>query len=257
MTKLFTSLRLALLATVSVTSLASCQLYFGNEDDVGPGVEPGFPCAANAECAAGCYCSDAGVCEEAGFCATDADCPPNHVCDERNSCVPNTCGTNADCGTGAICQDGACVNTCTCTSDSEAQDKLNTADAHCDEGSETCIPGADPAGLCNSEITCNERPPSCPVGEVPLVLDGCYTTLCRAIAQCEGAPACEAIQHFEDCAPRADPAGSNDCQVVATGTNCTTPGGGLCQPGDTNCTCQNFQFHSCATKASGLVPENP
>jgi hypothetical protein len=255
MTKLFSSLRLAMLALVSVTTIAGCQLYFGEEDGGGGGgTEPGFPCsgetadAANAQCAAGCYCSAEGVCEEAGFCGVDADCPEGYTCDDRSSCVPNTCESNAECGTGNICQDGQCVATCTCTNDAEAQAVLG-ADSHCDENLSTCIPGADPAGACVGEVTCNERAPNCGEGTVPLILDGCYTGSCRAIAQCEAAPVCESMQHLTDCSSRVD-----DCFVVATGTNCTTPGGGICNPGDTNCTCENFEFHSCETRLA--VPEN-
>lgn len=254
MKKLVPSLHTALLALVSVTTLASCQLYFGESDDSGGGgTEPGFPCSDNAECAAGCYCSQDSVCEEAGFCGTDADCPEGFHCDDRSSCVPNTCESNAECGTGSICDDGQCVATCTCTSDAEAQAGLGTTDAHCDENLSTCIPGLDPAGYCASEVTCNERPPTCGEGTTPLVgADGCYTGECKAIAQCEAAPVCEHLQHLSDCGARSAEGG--DCFVVATGTNCTKPGGGICNPGDSDCTCENFQFHSCETRLA--VPEN-
>jgi hypothetical protein len=248
MTKLFTSLRYALLAAASVTTLAGCDLYFGESEGGGrPGAqEPGFSCTDNADCAAGCYCGANSTCEEAGFCTTNEDCAEGFVCDDRGSCVPATCSADAECQTGEVCQDGTCTATCVCTTDTQAQDLLGTSDAYCDEARETCHLGVDPAGYCTGALTCNEKPPTCDVGTTPLIADGCYTGECKAIAQCEAAPACEELQHLEDCQGR--PA---ECSVVATGTNCTTPGGGICQPGDTNCTCENFTFHSCETAGGG------
>ena len=83
MKKLFPSLRTAMLAAVSVTALASCQLYFGESDDDfggGGGVEPGFACAEDTDCAAGCFCGASNTCEEAGFCTSDADCAEGQFC---------------------------------------------------------------------------------------------------------------------------------------------------------------------------------
>jgi len=243
MTKLLASLRFALLAAASVTLLASCELYFGESDDGGGGggTEPGFACTDNAECAAGCFCGPSGTCEEAGFCTSTDECPEGYICDDRNSCVPATCAADAECDTGEVCDNGTCTATCVCTTDTQAQDLLGTSDAYCDESRETCHLGADPAGYCTGAVTCNEKPPVCAVGTTPLIgADGCYSGECRAIAQCEAAPSCEELQHLADCQVRA-----SDCSVVATGTNCTKPGGGICNPGDSDCTCENFTFHSC------------
>ena len=248
MTKLFASLRFACLAALSVTTLASCELYFGASDDnpSGPS-QPGFACEDNADCAAGCYCGAAGTCEEAGFCTTNEDCAEGFICDDRGSCVPATGSADIECQTGEVCQDGACTATCVCTTDTQAQDLLGTTEAYCDEARETCHFGLDPAGYCVGTLTCNEKPPVCGVGTTPLILDGCYTGACNNILQCEAPPVCEELQHFEDCSAR-----SGECSSVATGTNCTTPGGGLCQPGDSNCTCENFTFHSCETTTGGI-----
>ena len=250
MTKLFSSLRLAMLAALSVTTLASCELYFGDSDDDGGGGgnEPGFACGNNADCAAGCYCGAEGTCEEAGFCTSDEECADGFVCDERNSCVPSSCSSDAECDTGEVCDNGTCTATCVCTSDSQAQDQLGTTDAYCDESRETCHYGADPAGTCAGAVTCNEKAPKCDEGTVPLVgSDGCYTGECRAIAQCGELPACEAYQHETDC-------GGAACTIVSTGINCTKPDGTACQSGDAGCTCEDFRFNSCETPTA--VPEN-
>lgn len=248
----FPSLRTAILAAVSVTTLAGCQLYFGEENGGGGGfVEPGFACVEDDDCAAGCFCGEDGTCEEAGFCTEDSQCADGFTCDEaRGSCEPTTCTTSAECPAGQSCQDGQCTATCSCTNDTQAIDQ---GFGYCDESRETCEPGVDPAGLCTGEVTCNEQQPNCEVGTTAAILDGCYTGGCLAIAQCNAPPVCENLQHVEDCEARST-GSAPDCLIVATGTNCTKPDGSICNPGDTNCTCQNFQFHSCDTR--GAVPEN-
>jgi len=266
--------KLGFAVTVAMTSmLAGCELYFDGHDNddhwnycgsdgyydcwgddctwvasgcpIGPGpgpVEPGFSCEDSSDCAAGCYCDENGLCEEAGFCTTDADCGRGYECNEdRASCEPippqPTCDSDAACPAGQICDAGSCTATCACTNDSEA---IAGGYGYCDESRGTCMTGSDPAGTCAGDLTCNAPEPSCAAGEVPLVLDGCYTGACRAISSCGETPSCEALGHESDCLNRAA-----DCSAVYTGTNCRKPDGSACQAGDQNCVCQNFSFYTC------------
>jgi hypothetical protein len=279
MTKLFTSLRVATLAAISVGTLAGCEMYFGEESEswdycgadgyyscegdnctwvsstCPDGTQTGLPCADDNECAAGCYCDEAaGVCVEGGFCTQDSDCGEGLECDEeRSSCEEPetpTCDGNEDCAAGSTCQDGHCVATCVCESDQEAQQ--NGFD-FCDEARETCMTGVDPAGSCAGEITCNTNPPVCPEGEVPSSLDGCWTGSCRAIAQCDVTPDCNRLQQENECLARATTVPEQpppDCSAVYTGINCTKPDGSACQAGDSGCTCADFRFNSCTTRTS-------
>jgi hypothetical protein len=241
--------------------LGGCELYFGHDEEswtycdqeglhscVGedcylesrtcPTADPGgYSCASNEDCAAGCFCGPDGTCVEQGFCTSSDECPDGFHCDDRQSCVPDTCSADEACPTGQICDNGACLSTCECASDAEAQ---AAGYGYCDEATSTCYPGADPAGSCGGAVTCDQNGPNCPQGEVPLILDGCFTGECRAIAQCDATPACERLDNQTDCSAR-----SADCAIVSTGVNCTKPDGSACQPGDTNCTCESFRFHSC------------
>lgn len=278
MTKLFTSVRLAALAALSVGTLAGCELYFGGDEGgdnwdycgadgrytcqgdncewVSPDCDgpSATACTSDEQCAAGCYCDEAsGVCVEGGFCTTDADCPDGTVCDQsRSSCeVPEgtPCNVDTDCASGEVCTNGVCTATCVCGSDAEAQ---ANGFGFCDEATSTCKTGEDPAGTCIADeatITCNIKQPNCPAGETALAKDGCYTGECRAISQCGIAVACPELQDLTDCQNE-----NVRCAVVATGTNCKKPDGTLCQPGDTNCTCDNFSFERCEDRA-GAVPD--
>ena len=107
---------------------------------------------------------------------------------------------------------GGCVTTCKCTSDADA---IKQGAGWCDETRGTCMPGTDPAGACTGAVICTTAPPACPENQVPLVKDSCFTGACRAIAACEAAPVCKALQHQDDCASR-----SADCSAVFTGHNC-------------------------------------
>jgi hypothetical protein len=270
MTKLITPL-----LVLSLAALTGCELYFGghhngdrwnycandgyyvcNGDEctwAGPRCpdDPSYTCDSNDDCAAGCYCSADGVCEEAGFCGSQADCPEGFYCEiERSSCVPESCTDSDQCDAGEYCtENGACEASCTCTTDAEAQ---AAGWGHCDEARGTCEP-TPVAGTCGGASTCNIAEPTCAPGEVALIADGCYTGSCSAIAACDVAPTCAALQHEADCL------GANtSCSSVYYGINCTTPGGTACTAGDANCTCQSFQYADCRDRTSSMmVFENP
>jgi len=282
MTKLLKSLGLTL-AMASAVTLAGCELYFGNSGDdssdnwsycgsdgfyrctgndcnwVGATCPPdgsgsggsngsGYECTSSTDCAAGCYCAS-GTCEEGGFCGSDGDCGAGYHCNtDRSSCEPNptqpTCGADADCPTGQVCDttQGTCTATCTCTTDAGA---VQQGFGWCDETRNTCMTGEDPAGSCGGTSTCTTAKPSCPDNQVPLILDGCYTGACQAIATCDATPACTELGHEDDCLGR-----KTDCSAVYTGLNCKKPDGSACHAGDTGCTCASFVFNSCAAKGT-------
>jgi len=203
--------------------------------------DPNYTCETNEDCAAGCYCAD-GVCEEAGYCGTNEDCPDGYHCDDkRDSCVPDACTTSADCDTGQYCNEGSCTASCTCTTDAEAQ---SAGFGYCDETRGTCEP-PNSAGSCGGAVTCNQIPTSCGDGQVPQILDGCYTGSCVAITSCDVTPVCGSLQHEGDCLGR-----TADCTSVYTGINCTNSSGTTCTAGSTGCTCETFQFASCRTRTA-------
>jgi len=269
MTKTLASLRLAILAALSVATLAGCELYFGDGNNgdswtycgsdgyyvcsgdncewagatCPDGSGSGFSCTDDTDCAAGCFC-DNGTCNEAGFCTTDEDCADGFHCDDRSSCVPDTCASDADCTAGSFCNNGTCETTCVCETDADAQ---AAGFGYCDENRSTCLPGSDPAGSCGGTVTCNINAPQCAEGEVALILDGCYTGACKAIAQCDVTPGCSSLAHENDCLGRSTGTGA-DCSAVYTGLNCTKADGTACQSGDAGCTCASFVFNSCTTR---------
>lgn len=275
--------KLGFAACLAMTSmLAGCELYFDGHDNddhwnycgsdgyydcygdscsyvasscpVNTGTQPpGYDCSTSTDCAAGCYCTN-GTCEEAGFCGTDADCGKGYHCNtDRASCEPNpptpVCTSDANCGAGQICDNGSCSDTCTCASDAEA---TQGGYGWCDEGRGTCMPGSDPAGQCAGDITCPTAAPNCAEGQVPLILNGCYTGECRAITACGETPACDALDHEQDCLNR-----NTDCSAVYTGTGCHKPDGSACHAGDQNCTCTNFSFHSCEPRTMAHALMDP
>ncbi len=241
-----------------------------------PGGPSGYYCSTDNQCASGCYCDETtGTCTEAGFCSTDADCGAGLTCDCSNSCVPagtetRSCGTTCQetgCPSGMSCaNDGTCLpNGPACTDDSvcAAGCYCNTtsgfceetgictsnadcpADQHCDTDRSTCVPGAPPppppppTPSCAGTITCSFGAPTCAPGEVPLILDGCYTGACAPLASCTEAPVCAVLNTETNCLGRAD------CTAVYAGQNCTRPDGSACTMGDTGCTCETFSFDHC------------
>lgn len=252
MTKLLNSFSL-LVAAGALSTLAGCELYFGNDHSsdqwnycgsdgfyqcngdncewvsptcptgTGSGTGQGsngsgFECSSNTDCAAGCYCTN-GVCEEGGFCATDTDCGPGYHCDtNRSSCEPdptNACTTDADCTTaGQFCA----TDTHTCTQ-------------------ATCA--------VSTTVTCNTAAPQCPAGSVPLEYNGCYTGGCEVAATCSSPASCQYLNTEGDCT------GRTDCAPTYTGLNCTHTDGSACQSGaDPDCHCESFVYASCVDKTA-------
>lgn len=210
----------------------------------------GYSCTSNSNCASGCYCSASGVCTEGGFCTKDADCGPGYHCDpSRSSCEPNTppstCQYDNQCPQGQYCspQTNTCTATCTCTTDQQA---IAGGFGWCDVSRMTCLPGQNPAGTCagDASSTCTTAPPSCPPGQVGLLLDGCWTGQCHDIATCNLPPVCTHLNDEPDCLSRTD------CSAVYNGLNCKKPDGTICHSGDTNCTCAQYVFASCAKKGA-------
>ena len=267
MNKLLSTVGVAI-AVATISLLAGCQLYFGSSGSSGggggggggggsggsigsgsDGMPPGAQCSMNTQCAAGCFCAN-GVCTEGGFCAGDKDCGTGFHCDTaRSSCIPNAgCTADAQCKQGSACdtKSGACNTTCLCTNDADA---VKAGFGWCDEARSTCMAGTDPAGMCLGVVSCTAQAPTCADNQVPLVKDGCFTGKCRAIAECEGAPACPALQHQDDCDAR-----TTDCTSVFLGHNCR---GTTCGTTNTDCVCDSYTFAACDVKGSvTIIPGN-
>lgn len=243
MTKLLYAFSFALVAA----TVAGCDLYYGNNGSGGGSSGSGYSCGSNADCASGCYCQN-GTCTEGGFCATDADCGSGYHCDTmRSSCVPNPppmkCDYDNQCPQGSYCSPATntCTMTCTCMNDSDA---IAGGFGWCDTTRDTCLPGQNPAGTCAGDYatTCTNTPPQCPLGSVPLLIDGCANGNCQVFGMCNLPPVCSHINDETDCL------GRTDCSGIYDGLNCTKPDGTACHSGDTNCTCTSYIFAGCAAK---------
>jgi len=262
-----------LVAAIASTALAGCQLYFGEDheneqwtycgsdgyyvcDDSdcywqgtecpagantgSGGMTGGFECNTSNDCAAGCYCGN-GTCEEAGFCTQDSDCGNGYTCNEsRSSCEPDitaSCTDDSNCPSGSYCDGGTCTASCGCMTDGDA---TGQGYGYCDEDRATCMPGDDPSGTCTGAVTCNLGRPSCPAGQVALIVDGCYSGECTAIASCGEAPGCNAYTNESDCQA------ATGCQLSYTGIDCRMPDNSPCQAGSTSCTCYGgYTFAAC------------
>jgi hypothetical protein len=98
--------------------------------------------------------------------------------------------------------------------------------------------GENPNGECAGDVTCNTAAPACAEGQVPLILDGCYTGQCGDITSCAEAPTCSSYQHQDDCT-------TGSCTVISIGHDCTKPDGSACTAGDSDCTCASFTYGGC------------
>jgi hypothetical protein len=128
-----------------------------------------------------------------------------------------------------------------CASDSDC---AVDADRHCIAGWSSC--GYVYPASCAGTVTCTEPKPTCPAGQVPLIstsrYDGyaCYTGACSPTDQCTSRPPCANINDEANCIARR-------CIAVYNGINCHRPDGSVCHSGDTNCTCQSFEFAKCSS----------
>ena len=273
-----------LVATMAATTLAGCQLYFGedegnggdawtycgqdgyyecNENDcywrgpdcpagMGSGsgsggqVPGGYECKDSTDCAAGCYCSN-GVCEEAGFCTQDSDCGNGYVCNTmRSSCEPtNTPPPPTSCTTDYDCAAGSYCNPATLQ-----------CEATC-----SCMTDAD-AKSQNFDY-CDEGRATClpgidPAGDCAgavtcnIVRPSCPEGSVALISEgcytgnCMAINSCATAPSCSAFGNETDCFNDTDCNVSYTGINChNTMTGTSCTANSTNCTCDSYQFASC------------
>lgn len=146
------------------------------------------------------------------------------------------CETNDQCAAGCFCSDGWCEETGFCDQYTTCTDGLT-----CDDRG-TCVPTPEPEVTCQSEVLCDEAAPICPAGTTPAIENGCYTGQCMAKEDCpDGAPfACSDFNDLEDTC-----LASPICEAVYKGVNCTSDDGSACTAGDTDCTCESFEYDRC------------
>ena len=217
---------------------ASCVPKGGDGKDGGGG-ESGR-CEANDDCPLGSYCDgDTGSCFDSDTCRS-RDCQVGYVCDDRDTCVPETCSAHDDCSTGSYCdsESQTCVPTELC------EDGECPAEGYeCDFTRDTCVPETEHPGSCDGEILCEDEPPACSEGETPLIRDGCYTGECLEVERCDVPPRLRCEGADETQCIEAD-----HCRDVYAGFDCTTDDGAACQPGDSGCYCERFEFDRCEAR---------
>ncbi len=230
MKKLLNSLTL-LVAVGALSTLAGCELYFGNSggngDDStvggsGGGGGSGYECTTNTDCSSGCYCAPNHTCTEGGFCTSDSDCGSGYSCDtSRSSCEPipppppvPTCSADTDCD--------------------------QSTGQYCDLTTNTCAQAS-----CAGDVTCTTAMPVCPSGQIALSANGCWTGGCVALDACDTTASCSRINDESDCLAR-----TSDCSALYTGLNCSKMDGTACHAGDTGCVCADFEFASCTDKTA-------
>jgi hypothetical protein len=101
-----------------------------------------------------------------------------------------------------------------------------------------CVPDQN-VGTCYEPVYCDSLPPTCPEGQTPGVLNGCWSGFC--IDQCEEQPPCEWLDE-DTCV------GREDCQAYYQGIDCT------CGP-DGSCVCNDWIYTSCMS--NGVEPFDP
>ncbi len=85
-------------------------------------------------------------------------------------------------------------------------------------------------------------------GNCGMAVDGCYCDeACVGFGDCcdDYEAQCTGCPTLEEDACQADAT----CQPVYTGINCTDPQGNTCTGGESNCTCESFEFAGCEDKA--------
>jgi hypothetical protein len=215
---------------------ASC-VPKGSDDRGGGGEEPGI-CEDHGDCPLGSYC-DGGVCTDSDTCRS-RDCGEGWRCDERDTCVPEICEEHDECREGSYCdrESQSCIPTERCD-----EGECSAEGYVCDYLRDTCVPESEHPGSCDGDLTCDIAPPSCDEGETALIRDGCYTGACLAVERCDVPPrvVCEGAD--EGLCLEAD-----HCRAVYAGYDCTTDSGAACQPGDTGCYCERFEFDRCEAR---------
>ncbi len=227
-------------------------------------------CQDDSDCDMGSYCADDGTCHDSGMCTVDWECPDGFVCDDRNTCVPegnDNCTADSDCGLGSYCDEasGQCLDSNTCNSDDDCDVNFAcdnrgtcipsacTADDqcpeayYCDEAAGLCVEGGtcDANGQCADGSECDDRNTCVPC-------DGGICGACETIDDCDdgeicGAdnmcviPECTQVPEENWCIDRSD------CKPIYAGFNCTDPDGNACEDGDTNCTCETFEYAACVS----------
>jgi len=200
MNKLLTSVGLAI-AVATVSLVTGCQLYFNDKHD-----QPTPPSSGSGT-------SSGGGISQPGY----------------------SCTTDVNCAAGCFCSDGTCTEAGFCTTDKDCGDGFT-----CDTARSSCKPAPPaPVATCagTAATTCTTAAPACPVGQTPLLLDGCFTGACSDIKTCDAAPTCSALQHEADCKAR-----TTDCTEVFVGRNCT---GTTCGVSTVDCTCESYTYAAC------------
>lgn len=205
MNKLLSSVGLAI-AVATVSLVTGCQLYFNDNHDhqSGGGSAGGGSAGSGAS--------------QPGF----------------------SCTTDVNCAAGCFCSDGTCTEAGFCSTDKDCGDGFV-----CDTTRSSCKPAPPaPVVTCAGDpaTTCTTAAPACAVGQTPLLQDGCFTGACGAIATCDAAPACDALQHQDDCKAR-----TTDCAQVFVGRNCT---GTTCGVSTVDCTCESYTYAACDSATS-------
>ena len=252
-----------LVAAGFLSTLAGCDLYFGDHNNNGGGDSwtycgsDGFYSCSGDNCewvSSTCPTDGGGSNGGSGVgsgggsgteCSSDAQCAAGCYCDSAGTCEEGGfCTTNADCGTGYTCntQRSSCEPTpptTGCTADSDC----NTAGGQfCDVPSGTCTQGSC---AIDTSITCTTAAPTCPAGAVPLEYNGCYTGACFAAAACSTPASCQYLNDENDCLAR-----QADCSASYTGLNCTNGQGTSCHSGESGCTCTDFEFAKCVDRTA-------
>lgn len=111
-----------------------------------------------------------------------------------------------------------------------------------------CVPPPHlEAGESCGAASCDEAPPACLEGGVPVIdASGCYTGACKPAWVCDVPPPCDVLKTEAECTERAE------CAPVYGGLNCRDPQGNTCDASGeaSTCSCEAFVFARCDQAAS-------
>ncbi len=205
-------------------------------------------CYSDAECPAGYVCSlstatdpnsdpsagvpyvEVGYCVPVQFeCMADEECPAGYSCQYSN-CGSTPEGDASNCFVAA----GICVpNSIQCMSDAECMvDCDPTGATDCIGSSGVCI-----GGVCTYQVDCNPAnalcdmiPPTCPEGQAPSVVNGCFgecvdASLCIVVSDCVisgcSGELCGDVPMYSTCVWR-------DQYACFSGASCERQADGVC-----------------------------